>query len=218
MEKPERTFWPTQITPLGFGFAFTAYHVSGVIPEFTECLRHFLGIRPGAHIQKHMTLLLTKKPAFQWEREDWDHLSYYGAGHPQSSLDTVSCGFGGSVSKESPNAGDHLQGCRQGCSFDPWVGKIPWRRKWQPTPVFLPGKFHEQRILVGYSPWGCKSQTWLSDQTATTIHKLQYMSWASWVSLGVQNMTSDNWNSFWGNVHFGSPWYQPISKGLKGYE
>ena len=39
--------------------------------------------------------------------------------------------------------------------FDPWVGKIP-RRKWQPTPVFLPGGFHGQRILAGYSPWGCK--------------------------------------------------------------
>ena len=36
--------------------------------------------------------------------------------------------------------------------FDPWVGKIPWRRKWQPTPVFL----HGQRSLVGFSPWGCK--------------------------------------------------------------
>ena len=34
--------------------------------------------------------------------------------------------------------------------------KIPWRRKWQPTPVFLPGKFHGQESLVGYSPWGCK--------------------------------------------------------------
>ena len=40
--------------------------------------------------------------------------------------------------------------------FDPWVGKIPWRRKWQPTAVFLPGKFHGQWHLVGYSPWGCK--------------------------------------------------------------
>ena len=40
------------------------------------------------------------------------------------------------------------------CGFDPWVGKIPWRRKWQPTPVFLPGKSHGQRSLVGYSPWG----------------------------------------------------------------
>ena len=36
--------------------------------------------------------------------------------------------------------------------FDPWVGKIPWRRKGQPTPVFLPGEFHRQRSLVGYSP------------------------------------------------------------------
>ena len=38
----------------------------------------------------------------------------------------------------------------------PGLGKIPWRRKWQLTPVFLPGKFHEQRILESYSPWGHK--------------------------------------------------------------
>ena len=37
--------------------------------------------------------------------------------------------------------------------FDPWVGKISWRRAWQPTPVFLPGEFLGQRSLVGYSPW-----------------------------------------------------------------
>ena len=40
--------------------------------------------------------------------------------------------------------------------FNPWVGKIPWRRKWQPTPIFLPGKFHGWRSLAGYSPWRCK--------------------------------------------------------------
>ena len=40
--------------------------------------------------------------------------------------------------------------------FDPWVGKIPWSRKWQPTPVVLPGKFHGQRSLASYSPWGHK--------------------------------------------------------------
>ena len=40
--------------------------------------------------------------------------------------------------------------------FNPWVRKIPWRRKWQPTPVFLPGKSHGWRSLVGYSPWGRK--------------------------------------------------------------
>ena len=48
--------------------------------------------------------------------------------------------------------------CRK-CSrhrVNPWVGKILWSRKWQPTPVFLLGKFHGQRSLVGYSPWGHK--------------------------------------------------------------
>jgi len=40
--------------------------------------------------------------------------------------------------------------------FNPWVGKISLRREWQPTPVFLLGESHEQRSLVGYSPWGCK--------------------------------------------------------------
>ena len=40
--------------------------------------------------------------------------------------------------------------------FNPWAGKIPWRRKWQSTPVLLPGKSHGQRSLVGYSPWGCR--------------------------------------------------------------
>ena len=40
--------------------------------------------------------------------------------------------------------------------FDPCVGKILWSRKWQPNPVSLPEKFHGQRSLVGYSPWGCK--------------------------------------------------------------
>ena len=49
--------------------------------------------------------------------------------------------------------------------FDPWVRKIPWRRKWQPTPVFLPGESHGWRSLVGYSPRVTKSQTRLSDFT-----------------------------------------------------
>ena len=56
---------------------------------------------------------------------------------------------------------------RQG--FDPWVGKIPWRRKRQPTPVFLPGESHGQRSLAGYSPWGCKE----SDTTEVTASRQQ---------------------------------------------
>ena len=47
-----------------------------------------------------------------------------------------------------------LQWRRHG--FDPWAGKMPWRRNWLPTPVFLPEEFHKQRRLVGYSPWGRK--------------------------------------------------------------
>ena len=42
------------------------------------------------------------------------------------------------------------------CGFNPWVGKIPWSRKWHPTPVFLPAESDGQRSLVGYSPQGCK--------------------------------------------------------------
>ena len=42
------------------------------------------------------------------------------------------------------------------CGFSPWIGRIPWRRKWQPTPVFLFGKFYGQKSLVGYSSWDPK--------------------------------------------------------------
>ena len=48
------------------------------------------------------------------------------------------------------NAGDSRHG------FNPWVRKNPWRGKWQPAPVFLPGKSHVQRRQAGYSPWGYK--------------------------------------------------------------
>ena len=51
--------------------------------------------------------------------------------------------------------------------FDPWVRKIPWRRKWQPAPVFLLRESHGQRSLAAYSPWGHKSRTRLSDETTT---------------------------------------------------
>ena len=51
---------------------------------------------------------------------------------------------------------------------NPWVKKIPWRRKWQPIPVFLPGESHGQRSLMGYSPWGCKQSDIIS-QLSTHI-------------------------------------------------
>ena len=52
--------------------------------------------------------------------------------------------------------------------FEPWVGKISWRRKWQPTPVSLPGESHGQRSLVGYSLWGWPR---VGQDGATQAHK-----------------------------------------------
>ena len=68
------------------------------------------------------------------------------------------CGSFVCVWKGSPGGSDgketHLQSRRPGSS--PRIGKIPWRREWQPTPVSLPGELHGQRNLVGYSPWDHK--------------------------------------------------------------
>ena len=65
----------------------------------------------------------------------------------------LSWGFlGGSLVKNPPA----MQETRNRRGSDPWVRKILWRRKWQPTPVFLPGKSHGQGSLADYSPWGHK--------------------------------------------------------------
>ena len=60
--------------------------------------------------------------------------------------------------------------------FDHWVRKIPWRRKGEHTPVFLPGEFQGQRSLVGYTPWGPKE----SDMTERLIQQAtQHYKWLS---------------------------------------
>ena len=70
---------------------------------------------------------------------------------------------GGTDGKESAcNAGD-LGVIPE---FNPWIGKTPWRRAWQPTPVFLPRESHGQRSPAGYSPWGRKE----SDMTERSTH------------------------------------------------
>ena len=56
---------------------------------------------------------------------------------------------------------------RRRYGFDLWIRKIPWRRAWQLTPVFLSVEIHRQRSLEGYSLWVAKSQTWLSDWACT---------------------------------------------------
>ena len=84
-----------------------------------------------------------------------------------SSLLPMSMGCPGGSSGKEP-ASQYRRHKSRG--FSPWVRKIPWRRAWQPTPVFLPGEFHGQRGLVGYSPWGRKE----SDMTEATEHKCRY--------------------------------------------
>ena len=56
------------------------------------------------------------------------------------------------------------------CRFDPWVRKIPWWRKWQSALVFLPGKFHRQKSLVGFRPWDHK-------ELDTTEHTHTHVGW-----------------------------------------
>ena len=75
---------------------------------------------------------------------------------PQPCLPSPDCSFRvalGSIRSKEPACQ-----CRRHkrLGLHPWVGKMPWRRAWQPTPVFLPGESHGQRSLVGYSPWGQK--------------------------------------------------------------
>ena len=70
--------------------------------------------------------------------------------------------------------------CRK-CGFDPWARKVPWRRKWQPIPVFLLGKSHRQRSLVRYSPCGHKESDTAehartADTTCPSLSKVLYLS------------------------------------------
>ena len=67
------------------------------------------------------------------------------------------------------NAGDERDS-----GFNPWVRKTPWSRKWQPNPVVLPGKFHGQRSLMGYSAWGHKELDTTESHTHTDTHTHLY--------------------------------------------
>ena len=83
------------------------------------------------------------------------------AWYPYNSSIPMTEGFRGGTSGKKPACQCRTHKRR---GFDPWVGKIPWRRAWQPVLVFLPEEFHGQRSLVDYSPWSCKE----SDTTEVT--------------------------------------------------
>ena len=75
---------------------------------------------------------------------------------------------GGSAYNKEPNCQYRR---RKRCGLNPCVRKMPWRRKWQTTPIFLPGESHGQRILAGYSPWRCRvKHNWTNTHTHTHTH------------------------------------------------
>ena len=78
-------------------------------------------------------------------------------------------GFPGGATGKEPSC--QCWRCRRH-GFDPWVGKIPWRRAWQPIPVFPPGESHGQRSLVGYSPWGRKESDTTEQLSTHTLRIL----------------------------------------------
>ena len=73
--------------------------------------------------------------------------------------------------------------------FNPWLRKIPWRKKWQHAPVFLPGKFHGERSLVGYRPWGHRvGHDWSNLAAAATFSPSIY-----YEVMGLDTMISIFW-------------------------
>ena len=100
---------------------------------------------------------------------------------------------GGSVVKNPP-AVQEMQ-AMHAMRVPSLVGKSPWRRKWQPAPVFLPGESQGQRSLAGCSPWG-RSQTPLSTHTHPTpdfLNKIQHINLDSWVPEHSINTHFDTW-------------------------
>ena len=92
-----------------------------------------------------------------------------------------------------------LQCRRRG--FHPWVGKIPWRREWLPTPVFLPGESHRQKSLVGYSPWGRKESyvtEWLNSSWVEWRRDGRWCFWEVTCSYQIDNLFLLRANVFYG--------------------
>ena len=83
--------------------------------------------------------------------------------------------------------------CRR-CGFDPFVGKIPGRRKWQPTPVFLPGKSRGQRSLAGYSPEVAKESD-VPEHTRTVGFSTFSLSWDCYHHQSLELFDFPSWKS-----------------------
>ena len=90
----------------------------------------------------------------------------WGCDHRKLLEFSIALEQGGLVVKNLPA----MQETGRRCGFDPWIRKILWRRKWQPTPVFLPRKSHEPRSLKGYSPQGHKELDTTEQLTLSLFH------------------------------------------------
>ena len=98
--------------------------------------------------------------------------------------------FGGGLVLGFPGGSDGTESaCNAGDQGSiPGLGKIPWRREWLPTPVFLPGEFHGERSLVAYSPWGCKESDTTRQLTLGYVRMKNTRGiWASQVAQWVKN-------------------------------
>ena len=109
--------------------------------------------------------LVTMNPRERWismGEMDKPHRAFYLVGN------TMWMGFPDGTGGKKPTC--QCRRCKR-LGFNPWVGKIPWRRAWQLTPVFLPGESHGQRTLAGYSPWGRKKLNTTEATEHTHVHK-----------------------------------------------
>ena len=110
------------------------------------------------------------------------HLTFYILFYFMYNVVCILLGFpGGSVRIHLPSR----------CGFSPWGRKIPWRRKWQPTPVFLPGKSHGQRSLADYSPWGHKRvrHHWATKHSTNKIQRIKSIPPHAQKPLDILNIT-----------------------------
>ena len=148
------------------------------------------GIKPGSLAPESM--LLTVAPCIRQSKDPLLGVLNWGTGVEETLLRWLS-------HEESANQ------CRR-CRVNPWVRKVPWNSKWQPTPVFLPRKFSGQRILAGYSSRSHKESDMTDQLSAHTYTPLrsrrklvrtmgdtQGILWSFWAKLKGEIITSAEW-------------------------
>ena len=144
-------------------FSCRLYFLKRLVSFFFTCLwfqvltvwikpAQFQEIVPNVYISEFVTIYKTKTvvSVSPWTLAPCLHLTSVGSGQP--SWPPLAHSINTAPRVESA----YQSRIHRSCGFDPWIRKIPWKRKWQPTLVFLPGKFHGQKSLAVYSPWDHK--------------------------------------------------------------